>query len=254
MKYSHLKDFKIKQIIECFCLDITSTKTSILLHINRNTINRYFNLLREAMFKHSLSEEVEKNSGEFELDESYFGARRVRGKRGRGAAGKTIVFGVLKRNEKVYLKIVKNATKKELMPIIQGKILEGSTIYTDGWKAYNGLILNGYDHYRIFHHENEFARGKNHVNGIESFWGYAKHRLSKFNGFTNDNFILHLKECEYRFNNRKLNKEEFEKKMFKMLKNFLKNKKKDNHCFLNNDYPSSKPSKIHNYVREKIKN
>ena len=51
------------------------------------------------------------------------------------------------------------------MPIIQGKILEGSTIYTDGWKAYDGLILNGYEHYRIFHSHNEFARGKNHVNG-----------------------------------------------------------------------------------------
>ena len=51
------------------------------------------------------------------------------------------------------------------MPIIQGKILEGSTIYTDGWKAYDGLILNGYEHYRIFHSHNEFAREKNHVNG-----------------------------------------------------------------------------------------
>jgi hypothetical protein len=59
MKYSHLKDFKIREIIGCFCLDIDSTKTSILLHINRNTINRYFNLLREAIFKNSLSEEVE---------------------------------------------------------------------------------------------------------------------------------------------------------------------------------------------------
>ena len=53
------------------------------------------------------------------------------------------------------------------MPIIQGKILEGSTIHTDGWKAYDGLILNGYNHYRVFHSENEFARGKSHVNGIE---------------------------------------------------------------------------------------
>ena len=86
------------------------------------------------------------------------------------------------------------------MPIIQGKILENSTIYTDGWKAYDGLILNGYDHYRIFHSENEFARGKNHVNGIESFWAFAKRRMSKFNGLTADKFILHLKETEFRWN------------------------------------------------------
>ncbi len=155
--------------------------------------------------------------GEVELDESYFGAQRVRGKRGRGAAGKTPVFGILKRDGNVYVEVVRNCSKDELLPIIQGKILEGSTIYTDGWKTYDGLILNGYDHYRIFHHENEFARRKNHVNGIEFFWSYAKKRLSKFNGLTDHKFFLHLKECEFRFNHRKGNLYLF------LLKNFRKN-------------------------------
>ena len=143
-----------------------------------------------------------KSLGEFELDESYFGAKRVRGKRGRGAAGKTPVFGVLKRNGKVHVEIVSNCSTDSLMPIIQGKILEGSTIHTDGWRAYDGLIVNGYDHYRVFHSSNEFVRGKSHVNGIESFWSFAKRRLAKFNGLKDDKFILHLKECEWRFNNR----------------------------------------------------
>ena len=137
------------------------------------------------------------------FDKSYFGAKRIRGKRGRGAAGKTPVFGVLKRDGKVYVEIVKNCTREQLMPIIQGKILEGSTINTDGWKAYDGLILNGYTHHRVFHSHNEFARGKNHVNGIESFWSYRKRILAKFNGLTNEKFILHLKESEFRFNHRK---------------------------------------------------
>ena len=88
---------------------------------------------------------------------------------------------------------------------IQGKILEGSTIHTDGWKAYDGLILNGYDHYRVYHSKNEFARGKCHVNGIESFWSFAKRRLAQFNGLAEQVFYLHLKECEFRFNNRKAN-------------------------------------------------
>jgi transposase-like protein len=71
-------------------------------------------------------------NGEIELDESYFRARRIRGKIGRGAAGKTIVFGVLKRDDRVYLKIVPNASREELTPIIQeGKILKSSTVYTD---------------------------------------------------------------------------------------------------------------------------
>jgi len=117
-----------------------------------------------------------------------------------GAIG--FVIGLLKRDGKVYVEIVKNCTKEQLMPIIQGKILEGSTINTDGWKAYDSLVLNGYTHHRVFHSKNEFVRGKNHVNGIESFWSYAKRRMAKFNGLTNKNFILHLKECEFRWNNK----------------------------------------------------
>ena len=81
------------------------------------------------------------------------------------------------------------------------KILEGSTIHTDVWKAYDGLILNGCDHYLIYHSNNQFARGKYHINGIEGFWNLTKRRLAKFNGVTNNNFYLHLKECEWRFNN-----------------------------------------------------
>jgi transposase-like protein len=101
------------------------------------------------------------------------------------------VFGLLKREGKVFVTIVPHCSKEALMPIIQGKILEGSVIHTDGWKAYDGLILNGYDHYRVFHHANKFTRGKSHVNGIETFWSYAKRRLAKFNGCSSQTFILH---------------------------------------------------------------
>ena len=201
MKYSRLSRYKIKKIIEYFSEDITATSAAKILRLNRKTINSYYNEFRKKILEYSLREQ-EKELGEFEQDESYFGARRVRGKRGRGAAGKTPVFGLLKRNGKVFVTVVPNCSREELMPIIQGKILEGSTIHTDGWKAYDGLILNGYNHYRVFHHENEFARGKSHVNGIECFWSYAKRRLSKFNGLTDDKFILHLKESKTRFNHR----------------------------------------------------
>jgi transposase len=199
-----LSEYKVKKIISCFCEDVDATRTSKLLQINRNTINRYFNIFRLAILCANKPKNI-KISGEFELDESYFGAKRVRGKKGRGAAGKTPVFGLLKRDGKVLVEIVANCSKTQLMPIIKGHILEGSTIHTDGWKAYDGLVLNGYTHHRVFHSHDEFARGKSHVNGIESFWSYAKRRLAKFNGLTDKYFYLHLKECEWRFNNRQNN-------------------------------------------------
>ena len=204
LRYSKIKKYKIKKILKCFCEDIPATKAASLLLLNRKTIDRYYNIFREKIFKASIKE-MEVISGEIEVDESYFGAKRIRGKRGRGAAGKTPVFGLLKRKGKVFVSVVKNCSKDELLPIIQGRVLEGSTVHSDGWKAYDGLILNGYDHYRVHHSKDEFSRGKSHVNGIESFWSFAKRRLAKFNGIACHKFNLYLKECEFRFNYRNSN-------------------------------------------------
>ena len=195
-----LSNYKFRQLVRCFALDLTSTNTAKFLKINRNTTNRIFKIIRLKIIE-SIDEEL-LLSGEIELDESYFGARRVRGKRGRGAKGKTIVFGLLKRNGRVITQVVENCSKDELLPIIRGKILSDSTVYTDGFKSYDSLVTLGYKHYRIYHSKDEFARGKNHVNGVESFWAYAKHRMTKFKGFSKEYFILHLKESEFRFNNR----------------------------------------------------
>ena len=124
----------------------------------------------------------------------------MRGKRGRGAGKKTPVFGMLKRNGCVYTQIVKNCSTNELLPILSNFAdIENSTIYSDTWKAYDGLVDYGAKaHYRVKHSKNEFALGRNHINGIENFWGYAKHRLAKFRGISKNNFILHLKETEFR--------------------------------------------------------
>jgi transposase-like protein len=197
---SKISEAKSREILRYFAEDFSSTQTSKLTGISRRTISDIYQKLRLRIYDLTLLEEM--FSGEVEVDESYFGPRRIRGKRGRGAKGKIPVVGLLKRNGKVYTSVIKNCEKETLIPIIQGKILEESTIYTDGWKSYDSLILKGYKHYRIYHSKNEFARGKNHVNGIESFWSYAKRRIAKFNGVPKNKFILHLKESEWRFNHR----------------------------------------------------
>ena len=200
LKHTHISEAKFKQILKCFSQDFTASQTSLLTNVSRNSINGLFAKFRLRIL--DLTTNREGLSGEVEVDESYFGARRVRGKRGRGALGKIPVVGLLKRHGKVYTQVVKNCTKEQLMPILRGNILGNTTVYTDGWKSYDGLVLNGYKHYRIYHSENEFARGKNHVNGIESFWSYTKRRMNKFNGIHKTKFLLHLKESEFRFNNR----------------------------------------------------
>lgn len=141
-------------------------------------------------------------SGAVELDESYFGSRHKSGKRGRGAENKHIVFGIYKRNGKVYTEIVKNVKAKTLQAIVKGKVSFDSTVYTDGFRSYDSIVHLGYQkHFRIYHQES-YGKGDVHINGIEGFWGYAKVRLVKFRGLSKNTFYLHLKECEFRFNYR----------------------------------------------------
>ena len=138
-KSSKLSEAKFREILKFFATDIPALKTAEFTHLNTNTIHALYNKLRALLAEVSL-EENEPFHGEIEVDESYFGARRVRGKRGRGARGKIPVVGVLKRGGRVYTKVVENCSREQILPILKGKILEESTIYTDGWKSYHGLI------------------------------------------------------------------------------------------------------------------
>lgn len=203
LKDGKISWYRVKKIIECFCLDITASKTALLLGLNRNTINYYYKKFRLAIYAHQY-QEFKKMFGEVELDESYFGAKRKRGfagklKRGRGTL-KQPVFGILKRNGKVYTEIIPDCKKDTLSLIIKGKIDKSAVIYSDGWRGYDGLVDIGYDkHFRVNHGDSEFSKGQGvHINGIENFWSFTKRRLAKFNG-VKKNFDLHLKECEWRY-------------------------------------------------------
>ena len=206
---SRISEAKFREIIKLFSADLTASQIAFLTQTNRNTINKILKNIRIR-----ISEVCEKESpfekGEVEMDESYFGARRIRGRKGRGAFGKTIVFGLKKRKGNVYTQVIRNCSKTEILPLINAKIGKKTIVFTDGFKTYDSLVDLGYKkHYRVHHGKNEFAkkqkRIKNHINGIENFWGIAKVRLYKFRGMDKKTFYLHLKECEFRFNHRQEN-------------------------------------------------
>lgn len=205
LKYSKISEAQFRTILRLFCLEMESAKVAEYIGVNRLTVNRIFDKIRVRIAELCEVESPFVN-GEVELDESYFGARRVRGIRGRGAKGKIPVFGMLKRGDKVYTQIVKNCSASQLLPIIKGKADTDAVIYSDGFKTYDGLADFGYKkHYRVKHGENEFADGHNHINGIENFWGLCKVRLAKFRGIHKHKFYLHIKECEFRYNYRNQN-------------------------------------------------
>ncbi len=220
---SRISEKKFREIIRFFCLDLEAKKIAEISGVSRNSINKIFKAIRIRIAEFC-EQENPLGSGEIEVDESYFGGKRVKGKRGRGASGKIPVFGMLKRNGKVFTQIVKNCSASELLPIIDKQIdfTTDSIIFSDAWKSYDGLADFGYKkHYRVKHGKNQFAKqelgGKirNHINGIENFWGLCKVRLVRFRGIHKGTFYLHLKECEFRYNYRREN-------LYKLLLGILK--------------------------------
>lgn len=200
IKNSKLTNRQLRQIISYFALELTSAQTSKQLKLNRNTTDRIYQVMRERLARYQEASQTF-FKGKIELDESYFGGKR-KFLKGRTIKQKIPVFGILKRNGKVYTQIVPDVAGTTLRAIIRKKIRKGSTIYTDGWRSYDGLIVDGYRHYRI-NHDQIFVRNKrNHINGIESFWSYAKNKLVKHYGVTANRFYFYLKEMEFRFNNR----------------------------------------------------
>lgn len=195
VRKSRLTSSQQQRLIEYFVGGMTARAAAEVLGIQANTAIRFFMMLRQIIASNLPSYEL---SGEVEADESYFGGVR-KGTRGRGAAGKVAVFGLLKRGGKVYTAIIPNAKTETLLPIIQERVTPDSIVYTDYFTSYNALDVSEFYHRRI-NHSKLFARGKNHINGIENFWNQAKRHMRKFNGIKKENFYWFLKECEWRFN------------------------------------------------------
>jgi len=197
---SHLSEAKFRALIRYFAHDLPAWKIAELSGVSRPTINQLFMKLRIRIAQ--VCNASSPLSGEGEVDESYFGARRVRGKKRRGVGGKPIVFGILERHGKVS-EIVPDASRKHLQSaILDQAALEASSTRTAGeatmgwwtWatKSISGCIMVSMSLPAVI------AISM----ALESFWSYAKRRLAKFNAVPRQTFLLHIKECEFRFHHR----------------------------------------------------
>ena len=190
---------RLKEIARLFWLGVPAAAAARDLSLNKATVTRYYRRLRERIAA-DREAQLSKLHGHIEADESYFGGVR-KGKRGRGAAGKIPVFGLLKRGGEVRVILPERCDGEQLVGAIRANVELDSIVYTDGYKAYNHLSLNGFHHERVNHGET-FTDGRSHINGIENFWGYAKRRLKVYHGGFKRNFHLFIREMEFRFNHR----------------------------------------------------
>lgn len=183
--------------MDLFVAGATARAAAEIVGVNRNTARVFYHRLRQLIASKLPSYDL---SGEVEADESYFGGVR-KGKRGRAAAGKVPVFGLLKRGGTVFTAIIPHARSKTLLPIIREQVPPDSMVYTDSFTAYDVLDVSEFHHRRVNHSKVFVTKRGHHINGIENFWNQAKRHLRRFNGITPNNFYWFLKECEWRFNN-----------------------------------------------------
>jgi transposase len=159
-----------------FEFEVSANKIASQLALPYNTVHRAVMILRHAILCNADDAET-LLGGEVELDESYFGGRR-KGNRGRGAAGKVPVFGILERNGTVKVEIVPNVRAETILGITVKAVRRGSVVYTDRYQVYDSLMFRGYRHLSV-DHKKHFSKGKVYINGLEGFWSWAKERLTK---------------------------------------------------------------------------
>jgi len=189
-------------IIKLFELELSARRIAEQVQLSYPTVLKAVTVIRMAIV--SPTRDADKLlGGEVEMDESYFGGRR-KGKRGRGAANKVPVFGILERNGVVKVEVIKNVTAETLLNMTVKTVRRRSIVYTDKFRGYDSLMFCGYRHIKI-NHQKIFASGKVYINGVEGFWSYAKERLIKFHGISKEKFPLYIKEMEFRYNNRDKN-------------------------------------------------
>lgn len=186
-------------LIKLFELEVSVRKMSLQLGLSYRAVYNAVNTIRMAILCHA-EDARSLLGGEIELDEAYFGGRR-KGKRGRAAAGKVPVFGILERDGRVHVSVVLDVSAATLLKLTVKKVRRGSVVYTDKFHSYDSLMLCGYRHLKV-DHQKYFSSGRVYINGLEGFWNWAKERLIKHHGVSKSRFPLYLKELEFRYNNR----------------------------------------------------
>lgn len=197
---SRICEAVFRRFLRHVAADLTATQIAQLTGLNRNTVNRLLRALRVRMAE--ACEALSPLRGQVEVDESSFGPKRVRGQRVRGAGRKTPVFGIFKRQGKVYTERVPDCSKTVLQKVIRGRVDLDNVIHSNGWRDYNGLVDLGYaKHLRMSHGDDELPTAATTSTASKASVPTPKPAWPATDrGVADATLALQLKECEFRFN------------------------------------------------------
>jgi len=213
-------------------LGINSPTLAKELKRSQQVIGKVLKLIRVCM-RQDVPKEV--FSGTVEVDETYLGGQKKNktkkqllkeklegreSKRGFGTT-KQPIFGILCRSGKVFARLVDDTKAKDLIPIITKRVKPGARICSDTYSSYTGLATKGYVHRTVEHRKKEYTYGKNHINGLEGFWGYLKRKLAAKGDIRRKYLYLFLAEYVWRYNYRNYSlKEQINRLLVNLYTNF----------------------------------
>jgi transposase-like protein len=198
-----------KWIMAIYLLSLNKSNLQIAeeLDVNPNTADRIINLIRDSILAKQLKEKL---TDTVEIDEVYVGSKpknrepRKRGLKIKGRGNwdrdKPPVVGAVQRNGEVRFEVCKRAEKEELLDFIISNVKEGTTVYTDELKSYDGLEELGYKHETINHSEREYARGNVHTNTQEGIWSLLRQWLRTHRGVCKRYLYKYVKTFEFFYN------------------------------------------------------
>jgi transposase len=202
-KRSKIPEWKFRSIVHCFARDLSATDTARLTGLTRKSVTCIFLKIRLR-----LAQECKRSSplltGKVSLSEAHTCTRCICGTRGCGTHHGKPLFSLLEYDHHIYTEIIPDCKKAPLRAIIRGRPVEDSILRNNGWHGYDGLVDVEYE--KAFRVTKEcLSNDLYSLNEVDNFWDFSRHRLEKFNGVSNRTFMLHLKECEWRFNRRDTN-------------------------------------------------
>lgn len=222
LKGAHLSERKFKEILKLFSEDLTATQIANISGVSRVTVNSYLKKIRQQIAKYCESQQPAEVNGKppaggherYEHRHNHDTALTVKTEVGRII--KPVVFGIYRHNDKLHTEILPDVSRAMIHAMMRGRSVLETLGTAEKIRHFNNLVdLGHYRLYRLEHNNGADAGNGTITDDVDAFWGLTKHRLAKFKGLNRNTVYLHLKECEFRYNNR-------HEELYEVLLNLLK--------------------------------
>ncbi|MEA3547551.1 MAG: IS1595 family transposase [Thermodesulfobacteriota bacterium] len=219
IKNSKISEARFRSLVKLFVLDLTATQISAVLHLNRNTVNRYLLLIRRSIHWFSY-----KNSPLWPRsprDESDTCLRDIlqmkQGIKGRPLSAKTLLIGIRESDSNVFTELVHDSIKHLILAALRGKVDWTGVQGCPSWPGYWGLVhVKSKKLFLVGAGRKKKTAAKKTITATEHFWAMNKERFARLRGVKENLFLFHLKEWEFRYNYRN---EDIYKLLLKIIRN-----------------------------------